>query len=60
MQGYQIHANALAACWGLVSTCADGHIPQTSVDGAFPGVSGLPGHAKHFRSYSLSRQRRRR
>ena len=48
MQGYQIHASALAACCHLVSTSTDGHILQSSVDGAFPGVSGLPGHARLF------------
>ena len=60
MQGYQIHASALAACCRLVSTLADGHIAQSSVNGASPGASGLPGHARQFRSYPLSRQRKRR
>ena len=60
MQGYQIHATALAACCRLVSAYTDGYTLQSSVDGASPGVSGLPGHAKHFRSYPLSRQRKRR
>ncbi len=60
MQGYQIHATALSACCYLVSACTGGHIHQSSVDGAFPGISGLPGHARLFRSYPLSRQRKRR
>jgi hypothetical protein len=60
MQGYQIHANALAACCCLVSACADGQLVHSSADGAPPGVSGRPGHAKHFRSYPLSHQRKRR
>jgi hypothetical protein len=59
MQGYQVHATALAACCRLVPAYADEHKPHAVVCGAGPRAPGLPGHARRLRSYPPSRHRRR-
>jgi hypothetical protein len=61
MQGYQIHATALAACYCLLPSSADRRrrYKRLSGNGACPGLPGLPGHARHLRSYLPGRHRRR-